>query len=52
VREPRSPLHLADDRIKGAICMLWRTEVTQARMRFSGEAFQERAVSRDLPIPV
>ena len=31
--------HLADDRIKGAVGVLRRTEVAQARVRFAREAF-------------
>ena len=34
--------HLTDDRIKGAVGVLRRAEIAQARVRFAGEAFHER----------
>src|SRR6202008_5092797 len=41
-REASSTLHLTNDRIESAISVLWRAEVTKARMPFRGEAFQQR----------
>ena len=43
VREPSSPLHLADDRIEGAVGVLRRAEVAQARVWLVSEAFQQRS---------
>ena len=51
VRKSSSTFHLANDRMKRTVGMLWRAEIAQTRVRFSGKAFQHAAVSRDLPIP-
>ena len=40
VRQSGGTFHLADDRIKRAVGMLRRAEITQARVRFGSEAFQ------------
>ena len=42
VRQSGGALHLADDRIKCTVRVLRRAEITQARMRFDGQAFQQR----------
>ena len=42
MREARSALHLIDYRVKRAVGVLRRTEVSQACMRFVSDAFQQR----------
>ena len=42
VRKSGGAFHLTDDRIEGAVGVLRRAEVAQARVRFGGEAFQQR----------
>ena len=42
MRKSCGTLHLADDRIKRAVGVLWRAEIAQARVRLGSEAFQQR----------
>ena len=42
VRQSGGPFHLADDRIKRAVGVLRRAEITQAGVRLAGEVFQQR----------
>ena len=42
VRQSGGAFHLANDRIKCTVRVLRRAEIAQARMRFGGEAFQQR----------
>ena len=42
VRQSGGAFHLADDRIKRAVGVLRRAEIAQPRVRFAGEAFQQR----------
>ena len=39
VRQPSSALHLTDDWIEGAVGVLWRAEIAQARVWLTSKAF-------------
>ena len=41
-RQSGGPFHLADDRVKRAVGVLRRAEIAQPRVRFAGEAFEQR----------
>src|SRR6516165_10216244 len=40
VGEPRRTFHLADTRVKCAVCMLWGAENAQPRVRLAGKTFE------------
>src|SRR4029077_13568081 len=42
VHKPGGALRLTDHWIKGAVGVLWRAEIAQARVRLADEAFHER----------
>ena len=42
VRQSGGPLHLTDDRMEGAVGVLWRTKIAQSCVRLTGETLQKR----------
>jgi hypothetical protein len=42
VSQSSGTFHLADDRIKRAVSVLWGAEIAQSRVRFADNVFQQR----------